>query len=176
MRRSVGKIAVMAVASAAFGFTNVKQMPDSESALWEKLDNLGSQMPLTKEKFEASLGTSTFLLKRDAYITIWRGEPVLLTGDLGIVSSEIKLRSDGTFSGGSAGFDLAGKCITLQQIENHYGRLTLFDTPRGHSFMDETTYRSHQSWGNYYFSFRVIARDCLASITLDADTSPQRGD
>lgn len=157
-------------AAMLFSVCDKSQDSNSEQALWGKLDSLGDDMPLTKPQFESILGATTFLMKQGSYVSTWRGEPVILGSDLGIVTPEIKLGNDGRFSDlGGVSLDITGKCITFEQVKAKYGDLTVFDTPRGHSFMDETVYRSRQKWGSYYFAFRVIARDCLASISLSTD-------
>lgn len=142
----------------------------SESILWVKVDALGRSMPLTKDNLESILGTPMSMREQSEYITLWRGEPAIVASDLGITDARIKVGASRKFS--IATFNILGKCITYEDIKKHYGNLSLYDTPRGHSYMDEMVYRSSQSWGSYYFVFRMIARDCLAAITLSTDNDP----
>lgn len=139
----------------------------SETALWQILDSLGREMPLTKRNFEQSLGTTLFLEKRDAYKSRWIGEPVVLGSDLGIEVPTLVLDPTDRFDKQSrASLEVVGKCITIDLVQARYGQLTIVDSPRGHSLRDATVYRSRQKWGSFYFAFEEIARDCLSSVSL----------
>lgn len=146
----------------------------SELALWKIIDGIESAAPLSKYNFENALGTTTFLLTKDEHESTWRGGPVVLSSDLGIVAPEITLDPSDRFTdSSSASFDVVGKCITVEQVTAHFRTLAVVDTPRGHSYLDETVYRSRQRWGDYYFSFRQIARDCLSSVSIDSHKEPE---
>ena len=91
----------------------------------------------------------------------------MLGSDLGIVVPTLVLDPTDRFDKQSrASLEVVGKCITIDLVRARYGQLTIVDSPRGHSLLDATVYRSRQSWGSYYFAFEEIARDCLSSVSL----------
>ncbi len=135
--------------------------------LWRLVDSMGGNMPPTKQNLEKVLDTNFLLEERDKYKSVWISGPILLTSDIGISSVSLMLDPDERFDDQSGiTLSLVGDCVRLNEIKDKYGSLKIVDSPRGHSLAESTVYRSSQPWGSYNFSFKIIARDCLSSVSL----------
>lgn len=166
--------AVLAVAVCIAGCTQQPMAKAKEVAmdgapmtLWQAIEALAKQIPFTTEKVEHTLGAK--LSERDNapnnLYHLYGSEPVALAD--GVVVSNVDLRIK--IVGPHPGFmvlNIAGACVTIEQVRSHYSALTITDTPRGHSINDVTSYTSEQPWGKVSFSFAERNPKCLSSVAF----------
>lgn len=77
-------------------------------------------------------------------------------------------------SGATAGpllnMDVKGSCITRDQVNSHYGDLTLSGVPRGHSPEEEWVLETNRGRYKLSFGFKERQPDCLAGVTIADST------
>lgn len=138
------------------------------SSLWSVIESLSRQIPFSKHKVETTL--STILLEENTdgndVFQFFRSEPLELSD--GVVLSRIDLRIKR--GGGHPGFavlNVAGTCVTLDEIRRHFGNLTVTEIPRGRSLDDATSHTAFLSWGKLSFGFAERKPSCLAWVSFN---------
>ncbi len=141
--------------------------------LWDTIEALAEQVPLTREKVELVLGTPLELKTRTEYLTHWVGDAVSLRDDVRVTQSSLALGPNDEFDDTSGiTLHLAGACVTLAQVKAHHGAITIIDAPRGHSDQEATVHATKEPWGHLRFAFIEANPDCLESVTLAATEKP----
>ncbi|WP_354690869.1 hypothetical protein [Phytobacter sp. RSE-02] len=64
-------------------------------------------------------------------------------------------------------FDYAGQCVSLGEVRQHYAKMDITDTPRGHSVHEVTSHTAAIGDGQEVtFSFAETNPDCLSSVVI----------
>ncbi|WP_455819483.1 hypothetical protein [Pseudomonas cerasi] len=114
----------------------------------------------------------TFTLKnQNEYINFYQANPVKLQGYSTITDIDLRLSKT---SGGMApflSFAPQGKCISLDDVKEHYQSVKLTDYPRGQSENEVTSYTSSPDVNGQLITFSFSAKkpDCLSKIMITAD-------
>ena len=135
--------------------------------LWEVIDALARQIPLTKEKVERIL--SRTLNERvepgnDSY-RFFLGDYLGLKGNVMISKIDFGIRGDGAGPGFLV-LHLEGVRIRVAEVRRHYNTLEITAAPRGHSLEEATVFSTMQSWGELSFGFKERNPECLAYLVL----------
>ncbi|MGJ0478749.1 hypothetical protein [Pantoea agglomerans] len=113
-----------------------------------------------------------FTLKNhNEYINFYQANPVKLHDASTITDIELRLSKT---SGGMApflSFAPQGKCISLDEVKEHYQSVKLTDYPRGQSENEVTSYTSSPDGNGQFITFSFSAKnpDCLSKIIITAD-------
>ncbi|MFC3278419.1 hypothetical protein ACFOHQ_14700 [Xanthomonas fragariae] len=104
----------------------------SAPTIWQLIENLTHQMPLTPEKVAATIGTPLQPHKQTPQLIQYVGAGIPLGGNVRIENSSLALGPQGEFDDKSGlSLELGGACVTLDQVREHYGALKITQTPRG---------------------------------------------
>lgn len=144
--------------------------PSHAMTLWQVVDRLVDQIPLTKEKVETVLSATLKLQESRAGKNYYESEPISLADS--VVIEDVDLRV--SRSGETPGFlvlGLGGACVSLSQVREHY-RQADFSAPTYTQSPEEKKYYSADvSRGKLHFGFKQGYPDCLASIVFDSRES-----
>ncbi|MEA5172996.1 hypothetical protein VB149_03680 [Xanthomonas fragariae] len=146
---------------------NFEDSTMSAPTIWQLIENLTHQMPLTPEKVAATIGTPLQPHKQTPQLTQYVGAGVPLAGNVRIENSSLALGPQGEFDDKSGlSLELGGACVTLDQVREHYGGLKVTQTPRGRSDKETTVHVSRQPQGSLSFAFRAGNPDCLYRVGI----------
>lgn len=138
----------------------------TKETLWQMIEAIERNMPLTKEGAEQALGTSFQLAQQDQYSVHWISEEVLLDNGARISNASLVLGAKGPVASQGITLNLTGECITRNEVKARYGEMEIVGHPRGHSLQEATSFGAAQLWGELIFAFREIDPDCLAYVTF----------
>ncbi|MCC8392161.1 hypothetical protein LJ656_06130 [Paraburkholderia sp. MMS20-SJTR3] len=148
----------------------------SDMTLWQTIDAVVQNIPLTKAKVERVLVTRVAVKDtsknpfRNAASQFYVGGPVKLSD--GVVVGKVDLRIRYKF--GHPGFlvldELGGTCITLKTVRAHYPDLTVTEYPKGQSLDEAVGFSAFLEWGKLSFGFVERNPDCLAHVAFDPKT------
>lgn len=151
----------------------MKQAPFS---LWQAIERLAQQAPLSPDKVEQTLGSPLLLDKQDAHRTRWVGGEVALQDNVRIAQTGFTLLSQEQANPrSSVGLFLSGACIGRDEIEARYGSLRLVTAPRGRSLNESSVWESVQPWGQLRFAFKQNNPECLHSVSISPVQRPTPG-
>ncbi|ELY4483299.1 hypothetical protein SMZ77_004087 [Cronobacter turicensis] len=111
----------------------------------------------------------TFQLdSQNEYINFYRAEDVAFTAPGKLTDIELRLSRDPQEKTLLFISRWQGRCLTLNEIKQHYPVLTITDTPRGHSENEVTSYTTPAgaSGEAVTFSFTAKAPDCLNDVII----------
>ena len=161
--------AYLVVASTtACSTTNENQrMNQASFTLWQIIEQLAQQGPLTKSKVEQTLGSPLQLEKTDEFRTRWVGGELVLRENVRIAQIGFTvLNKEQAAHQGTLGLFLSGACIGRDDIEAQYGQLLLVSAPRGRSLHEASVWQSARPWGQLRFAFKQNNPECLHSVSL----------
>jgi len=151
------------------------QMTESSKTLWQTIDALAQQIPLTQEKVERVLDITLFdtdprtLVFQPTSFRPLEGGPVVLAN--GVVIENVDLRVK--YVENDPGFlvlNFAGTCVHLDAVRAHYDGVRITATPRAlsafHSLDETTSHSTMLSWGKLSFLFAERNPECLSSVVL----------
>lgn len=142
------------------------QNPIPTPTLWQVLAELMHSAPLSQLAVEKVLQQKLQETRRNEYTTSFQAEHAIpLQQDLQITAVDLRQSLEKSTPAFLA-LHLGGGCVTLAQVREHFGQLTLAQVPRGRSFDETTAYNTSYAWGTLWFSFKVSRPDCLATIAL----------
>lgn len=126
----------------------------------ERLDHR-SAGALFRQSFVLANSTGPFNIYRLDRLTI---------GD-GLDALRIELREPVPGGGATAGalmfLDVSGPCVTRAMLEARYGRMQLFQAPRGRSADERTVWQIGGPDGAVRFGFAERDPACLAGVTFE---------
>jgi hypothetical protein len=176
--RNLARRTCLRAGAAAALFTATSILPAAAAAedaqagrltLWEAVDALAAQVPLSKRNVEATL--SLPLRERaepsNPLFDFFEGAGLRLRGGLLVSNVDLRVKKDDPRMGLLV-LDLAGGCIRVDDVRARYGTLEITESPRGHSLEEATSFSSARRWGRLSFGFKERNRDCLAYIVLNA--------
>ena len=143
-------------------------MNEAKASLWQAIELLAACIPFSKEKVEAALPTrivDTEAPGGDVFQFL-EGSPVPLSDGARIARLDLRIRREA----GHPGFlvlELEGRCVSLDEVREHYPTLRLVGLPRGRSLDESTTHAATTAWGQLSFGFKERHPACLASVAFD---------
>lgn len=141
-------------------------MNNNRMTLWKLIESLSQQVPFTREKIEYILAASLPEREQNEHIISFHGKDIQLADQVVISNIELRLNEKRPTPGFLV-IDINGKCISLQQLQSHYGMLEITEAPRGRSLDEATTYSASFSWGALSFGFKESNPQCLSFVVLD---------
>lgn len=142
-------------------------MNQASFTLWQTIEQLAQQAPLTKAKIEQTLGSPLQLDKQDEQRTRWVGGEVALLDNVRIAQTGFTvLNKEHAARQSTVGLFLSGACIGRDDIEARYGELLLVSAPRGRSLNETSVWESVRPWGQLRFAFKQNNPECLHSVSL----------
>ncbi|OLU20401.1 hypothetical protein BVH01_00210 [Pseudomonas sp. PA1(2017)] len=142
-------------------------MNQASFTLWQAIEQLAQQAPLTKAKIEQTLGSPLQLDKQDEHRARWVGGDVALLDNVRIAQIGFTVLSKEQASGqGTVGLFLSGACIGREELQARYGGLQLVSAPRGRSLHESSVWESTRPWGQLRFAFKQNNPECLHSVSL----------
>ena len=149
-----------------------KMMTTKQMTLWQVIDLLAQQMPPTHEKLERVLGILLPEKERDQHLIHWQWAGSLALRDhVQIVGLDLVLGPKGEIgvnTGMAFQLDKA-LCISLDEVRERYGVLTITQHPRGRSLQETTVHSSKQTWGRLTFAFKEESPDCLFEVAFNPE-------
>lgn len=175
-RNFARRTSLRAGAAAASILPAVAAAEDAQAGrltLWEAVDALAAQVPLSKRNVEATL--SLPLRERaepsNPLFDFFEGPGLRLRDGQLVSNVNLRVRKDDPWMGLLV-LDLAGGCIRIAEVRARYGTLEITEAPRGHSLEEATSFSSAQRWGELSFGFKERNRDCLALVVFNALNPP----
>ncbi len=159
---------LLVASTAACSTANENQrMNQASFTLWQTIEQLAQQGPLTKAKIEQTLGSTLQLDKQDEHRTRWIGGEVVLQGNVRIAQTGFTvLNKEHAARQSTIGLFLAGACIGRHDIEAQYGELLLVSAPRGRSPHETSVWESARPWGQLRFAFKQNNPECVHSVSI----------
>jgi len=160
-------IALLAAIALMGNLQASEQNKQLNMTLWQTMDALQQQIPLSKQGVEAALSTQLFEVDEPSnhLFHFFESPPMALTEGVVISGLDLRLKRGGGHPGFLA-LAIGGACVTLDQIRAHYEPLKLTDAPHGHSLNEEFVYSQSRPWGELSFGFAERNPKCLSSIAL----------
>ncbi|CCH00888.1 hypothetical protein FAES_2879 [Fibrella aestuarina BUZ 2] len=162
IRQNAIRYFVLIMAAVAVAATPMFSRP----TLWQVVRQLGNQAPFTKEKLEAQLGVPLARKSQNDFFTFFEGGPVKLANGVVIGKIDLRLRHDGQAHPGFLVLTLAGQCVTVPELRQHYNHLSLLDVPRGRSVNEVTSAEATEPWGTISFALPVTNPTCISTIAF----------
>ncbi|ELY3545923.1 hypothetical protein SMX40_004308 [Cronobacter turicensis] len=108
---------------------------------------------------------------QNEYFNFYRAEDVAFTASGKLTDIELRLSRDPHEKTLLFISHWQGRCLTLNEIKQHYPLLTITDTPRGHSENEVTSYTTPAgaSGEAVTFSFTAKAPDCLNDVIISRE-------
>lgn len=134
--------------------------------VWQLINTIANEMPVSQSKIEPLLGIVFKVEKREYFSSLTAAGPQLNDG-MTLNKVSLLIRPSMQFDEKSAlALKLAGACISLSDVRQHYGQLNITQQPRGRSQEETTVHALDQPWGSLSFAFKETKPDCLSSITF----------
>jgi len=144
-----------------------KQMTEKQSTLWQTIDALAQQMPLTPAKVEAVMGTKLQEQERSENFVHLKASGPALSDGLKVTEISLLTRPNNEFDIKSGlSLELSGACVKLDEIRKQFGKLEITQSPRGRSPLESTVHASKESWGTLSFAFKEENPDCLFRVSF----------
>lgn len=140
-------------------------MSKPTQTLWQVIETVGHQMPLTRDALEQVLATKLVLVEEDSNGRFWTGGNIELGNEVRIAEATLVIRHEPPHRVGST-LHLEGACVAREEVKSRYPDLRIVGHPRGHSLQEVTAYGSTQPWGDLTFAFREADPDCLAYVSF----------
>lgn len=148
-----------------------EKMAQLDKNLWQLIDILAQQMPLSRAKVETVIRAPLVEKKRNEYLIHYSGGTTELKGDVKISKIDLALGPTGEFDTTSGlSMEIADTCIGIDDLRKRYDALQITQHPRGHSSEEATVHTAIQSWGSISFAFKEKNPGCLFSVTLRKPT------
>lgn len=142
-------------------------MTTKQMTLWQVIDLLAQQMPLTPSKIETLLGVALSEEERGQAFIHFVGTGVALNAGLDISELNLLIPPSLKFDEKSAfAFEIQGGCISLDEIRERYENLEVTQHPRGRSLEETTVYSKKTAWGVLSFAFKESRPDCLFRVSF----------
>ena len=138
--------------------------------LWQAVELLTQQVPLTKEKVEKVLSTTLLERDRNEYVIFFRGKNIQLADQVIVQTVDLRVNHNRPTPGFLV-LDIDGACISLEHVRTHYGNLKITGIPRGQSLEEATAHTSELAWGSMSFGFKERNPKCLSWIAFEPKTS-----
>lgn len=137
------------------------------ASLWALLSQLSRSVPFTKEKVEAQLATPLRQTSKNDYFTMFGGGGTKLDHDVVVNNIDLRVRHDGQTHPGFLVLTLTGACVSVADVQRHFPRAAVVQTPRGRSVSEQTYLASEEPWGEVSFGFPVSNPGCLTTVVLN---------
>ncbi len=142
-------------------------MTNKEPTLWQMIDTLAQQMPITPAKIEAATGIKLQEKERSENFMHLTAQGPRLHDGVNVTTIDLLVRPNLEFDAKSGlSLELEGDCITLDEIRRRYGELEITQHPRGRSPLETTVYATRPAWGTLSFAFKQEKPDCLFRISF----------
>ncbi|ELY4128882.1 hypothetical protein ACU9IM_003994 [Cronobacter malonaticus] len=108
---------------------------------------------------------------QNEYINFYRAKDVVFTAAGKLTDIELRLSRDPQEKTLLFISHWQGRCLTLNDVKQHYPELTITDTPRGHSQNEVTSYTTPAgaSGEAVTFSFSAKTPDCLNDVIISRE-------
>ena len=135
--------------------------------VWQAVDRLRSQTTMTPASVGRDLNTSLTLNTRNDYFLFYQGSGPATGDAVRMGNIDLRVRAAPPHDSFMV-LNIEGTgCITLNEVKQHYGGLTLSQVPHGHSLEEETGYRTTSNQWSLAFGFAEKRPECLASIVFE---------
>lgn len=136
--------------------------------LWQAIDAVSAQIPLSVVKIERTLATTLCDTHPpgDDMVQFFEGTPVRLADGVEVSGIDLRIRREGPRSGFLV-LALQGRCVSLAEIRQRYANLILTESPRGRSLEEATGHSVTLGWGSLSFGFKERNPACLAFVAFD---------
>ena len=137
------------------------------TTLWQLNNIIEKEIPIKKKNIENIFGVE-FKEERIEDFLFYTSMPDIILADSVIIKkANLLVRPSLVFDEKSAfSLELSGACISLADIRQHYGLMTITQFPRGRSLEEKTVHTANQSWGSLAFAFKEAKPSCLFSVTF----------
>lgn len=136
--------------------------------VWQAVETLRSQATMTPASVERDLNTFLRLNTRNDYFLFYQGRGPASGDTVRIGNIDLRVRAAPPHDSFMV-LNIEGTgCIRLNEVKKHFSALTLNQVPHGHSWEEETGYRSTADHWSLAFGFAEKRPECLASIAFDA--------
>ena len=143
----------------------------SSTSLWQFIGAMRSSLA---DINVATLNHAPLTFQLDSqneYINFYRAGDVAFTASGKLTDIELRLNRDPQEKTLLWVSHWQGRCLTLNDVKQHYPVLTITDTPRGHSQNEVTSYTTPAgaSGEAVTFSFSEKTPDCLSNVIISRD-------
>jgi hypothetical protein len=145
-------------------------MGTTQMTVWQVIDRLIQQVPLSKIKVEAVLTTRLTEIHRSVNTVFLEGGEVELANAIRISKIDLRLSTEPKDPGFLV-LEVDGDCISLSNVRTHFSQLSITGAPRGRSMDEATTHSTQLPWGKLSFGFKERKPECLAYVALDPKKS-----
>lgn len=142
-------------------------MTESSKTIWNLLENLIAAPDWATARLESILGVTLepYDLPSNTTTRFFRSSSTKFAGSPQLQQAQLRLHPTRA-STGLLILQLAGRCIGLPEVRDHYASLQITDAPRGRSLDEQTVYTASQPLGTLSFGFTVLQPDCVYEIVL----------
>jgi len=167
-RLIAGMLVALLINTIAYAteFQKKRDIDIQRTTLWQLIERLGAHPSLLPGKLKQVLPTDFSKHRRSAYTSFYDGGPLYLADQINIEVIDLRVRLMNEAQGLIA-LEIAGVCVTLEQVRAHYPDLVFTDIPRGRSLDEKTYWTTYLPWGELSFGFKERNPDCLASVVID---------
>lgn len=142
-------------------------MTPALTSVHQLLTKLRHEKPFTRERVGDILKTKLVETSRNDYFAFLEGKSADIDGGLSLVKIDLRVPVDGRESSGFLVLDLAGSCISPQEIFAKYGEMKLESAPTGRSLDEKHSYFLEDGWGRMSFGFAARNPSCLSTLVLE---------
>ncbi|MGL4861074.1 MAG: hypothetical protein ACRC5A_15360 [Enterobacteriaceae bacterium] len=139
-----------------------------QHSIWSLITHLSSALSDPSWKPEQLLSVPLILQNENEYYTIYESEGFPLTDEVSVEKTHLRRKGAPDYEMILFIINLAGKGITLQEIKQHYPKLSITDIPRGRSIYEVTSYSSEPDQHGRVISFNFEERspEQLKSVVI----------
>jgi len=163
------KLSVILV--AGFFISGLVEAKMQANDIWSFVTQMSSSVKSLSVQAIHNAPMAFTLKSQNEYINFYSADRVRLN-DASLIS-DIELRLSKTPDGMAPflSFSPQGKCITLNDIKEHYQAIRLTDYPRGQSENELTSYTSSPDANGQVITFSFTAKnpDCLSRVIITTD-------
>lgn len=142
-------------------------MQNTQMTLWQLITALEQQMPVSVIKVKTVMGVELVETERTDDYVLLTAQGSSLADGLSVTNTSLLLHPSMKFDDTSGfGVELAGTCISRDEVSRRYGHLELTQHPRGRSLEETAVWSIHRSWGVLSFAFKQDRPDCLFDVSF----------
>lgn len=149
------------------GLSSIALAQPGSHNVWQAVDRLRSQTTMTPASVGHDLNTALTPNTRNDYFLFYQGSGPATADTVRIGNIDLRVRAAPPHDSFMV-LNIEGTgCITLNEVKKHFSALTLNQVPHGHSWEEETGYRTTADHRSLAFGFAEKRPECLASIVFE---------